>query len=583
MSVRLSLMREHLRDIGVEGVIIPRGDAFSGEEVRDSDERLRWISGFTGSAGMAVVTKDQAVLFSDDRYRLQMDAETDQHWHCLVAPPVKPSEWLAINLADSRIGFDPMLITAMRHKALTEATADAGIALIALDRNPVDAIWNDRPPIQPSRLWDVDQCYAGRPRGEKISAVVDAMKKHQAEAMLITDPTELAWLLNIRGGDLLHTPVFLAFAMISSDGTVVIFHNNNDISSIEHHHIQIIAPDRIKGHFDRFSEKTVLVDPVSCPFAFVELLHSSGCRVIKKNSPISIMKAQKNQTEQDGFRMAHQRDALAMIRFLHWLDKNAPSETITESAAAETLLDFRRQGALFISESFAAISASGANSAVVHYRAQDGADSVIKRGTLYLIDSGGQYHDATTDITRTVAIGEPTHEQCEIFTHVLKAHIALDRQRFPPGTSGARLDAIARAPLWQAGFDFGHGTGHGVGCCLSVHESPPNISPSAKSEINEGMVLSNEPGYYRDEAFGIRLENLLLVRRFDENWLGFECLTLVPFDRRLVLLELLNSSECAWLDAYHDQIRKVVAPQVGALGDAGLEDWLERATAPIKG
>ncbi len=591
---RLTALRQCLKTHRLDALIIPRSDAFCGEEVQPADERLAWISGFTGSAGLAVVTADQAALFSDGRYRLQMTDQTDQNWQCHVMPGMRPADWLMEHFGDNhdaKIGFDPMLMTVSAHERLNQDLASQGkdcFSLVPTTENLVDAIWQDKPQPHITSAWDVAAKYHGRDRMDKIAAVTDAMASAGADCLIISDPTELAWLLNIRAADLENTPVMLAFAVITAQGEITIFHDEAALAEVARDHINIKLADHLMPELQTYQNQTVWIDPAHCPYGIGDTLKKAGAKLFSKSGPTTPMKAIKNPIEADGFRAAHRRDAVAMIRFLAWLDKATPNGKVTEMEAAATLQSFRRQVSGYLGDSFGTISAHGEHGAIVHYRATDKTNAILSQNSLYLVDSGGQYHDATTDITRTVLIGEAPDDAAFCYTAVLKAHIALDQQKFPNGTTGVQLDAITRQPLWNAGLDFAHGTGHGVGCCLSVHEGPANISPRGQVKIEAGMVLSNEPGYYRDGVFGIRLENLLLVIPADnmgEGSLGFEHLTLVPFDRRLTRADLLSDNELRWINSYHLEVREKIAPEITAITDiterTHVEAWLTAATAPM--
>jgi len=580
MSASLKRLRERLKKDGLDAFLIPRGDCFSGEEVPASEERLAQVSGFTGSAGTAVVTRDQAALFSDGRYTLQMQAQTSDEWQTFTMPEKSTDDWIKAHIKGGRLGFDPWLMTVAQHRAHDAALKTEGITLKPVSANPIDLDWTDQPPPPASKAWNFSRAIAGVDRGEKIKRTVIAMKETHpgAVAMIISDPASLAWLLNIRGADLAHTPVALAFALLSVSGEVTIFAEEERFDEIDQDHLAFAKPDQLSAILSG-QKGSVMVDPSSCPVAIWQTLTSTPVEAVL---PIVAMKAEKTSAEAAGFRAAHQRDAVAMIRFLAWFDDTVRQGQVRETDMAEKLIEFRQQEDGFLSPSFASICGSGANGAIVHYRAVPGQDQVVPKDNLCLIDSGGQYRDATTDITRTVATGTPSDEMAEAYTHVLRAHIALDRTRFPHGTTGMQLDAITRAPLWQQGMDYNHGTGHGVGCCLGVHEGPASISKRGAAAIRPGMVLSNEPGFYVTGSFGIRTENLVLVVEGDDGNLELEALTLVPFDRRLIRDELMSEAEINWVDAYHERVRQKISPLVAQRGDARATAWLAEFTAPLK-
>ena len=584
----LEALRLAMKDAQIDAYFIPRGDAFSGEEVQAADERLAWISGFTGSAGLAIVTMDTAILFSDGRYTLQMKNQTTGDWQCMVMPSDKPSDWIISHLDGKTLGFDLMLMTMSEHRQLIRALSEKDINVKPVADNLIDQIWQDRPTPQISIPWDVDPLHHGQDRTDKINAVVANMTDAGADILMICDPTELAWLLNIRAADLTNTPVMLAFAMLSRDKEIMIFHDDLEGLDIDQRHIHIRPRQQMIDDLRSIDGKVIWLDPAQTPLALanaIEAREAADTKIMSRTSPLKQMKAIKNSVEQDGFRSAHCRDAVAVIRFLAWLDTHVMDQTLTEIEAGEKLQSFRKQVSGYLSDSFPSISGSGAHGAIVHYRATEASNAPLRPDSLYLIDSGGQYHDATTDITRTVAIGQPGKDEIFCYTHVLKAHIALDQQIFPKGTTGIQLDAITRQSMWNAGLDYAHGTGHGVGCALGVHEGPASISPRGSVSICEGMVLSNEPGYYRDGSFGIRLENLIIVVAKANDMLGFEHVTWVPFDRRLIDVSLLSEAEREWLNHYHQNVKDKIMPALTAHdygdGDGDTVAWLTAQTAPL--
>lgn len=577
-ETRLDALRQQIAAMEVDGVLIPRGDAFSGEEVPAADERLAFVSGFTGSAGMAVVMADQAVLFSDGRYTIQMEAETGPHWDCLTQPQASVSGWLRAHAKGRRLGFDPWLMPLETRDRLARAL-DGEVALTPLAGNPVDAIWPDRPPPPQSQALPYSISAAGMSREDKINATLNAMAEHHpgVEAMIISDPAGLAWLLNIRGRDLAHTPVILAFAVLTAKGTVTVLAAPERFDGCDGDRLAFAPMDQLGAILAEFTPGQVMVDPMTCPCAIAELINGDP---VCAESPITVLKACKTAAEIAAFEESHRLDAVAMIRFLHWFDDTLTARPIREVEVDAKLIEFRAMAPAFISPSFATICGGGGNGAIVHYRAIPGQDQDIPRNSLCLIDSGGQYLNATTDITRTIATGTPPAAMARDFTHVLKAHIALASARFPEGTTGVQLDAITRAPLWQVGMDFAHGTGHGVGCGLGVHEGPASISKRGERPILPGMVISNEPGYYVEGSHGIRIENLIHFEHGGDGMIASTELTLVPIDRRLIITALLSAAEIDWINTYHARIRAEIGPLLDA-GEAGLIDWFEAATAPL--
>ncbi|MCS6930914.1 MAG: aminopeptidase P family protein [Acetobacteraceae bacterium] len=582
-AARLAALRAELTRLGVDGLLVPRADEHLGEYVPPSAERLAWLSGFTGSAGLGLVLPDRAVLFTDGRYTVQAAQQTDPTlWQRAHITETPPHAWLAEHAPGLRIGYDPWLHT---EAALARFAA---VTLVPLAANPVDAIWHDRPapPAAPAIAHPL--AFAGRPAEEKRAEAAAALAAAKEDAAVLADPHAAAWLLNLRGGDLAHTPLCLAMAILHADGRVALFADPAKFGPEVRAHLGAavaIAPRAaLPDALDSLAGRTVRCDPDRTPAAILARLRAAGARVTANEDPTVLPRARKNAVEQQGARAAHRRDAAAMARFLAWFAAEAPKGGLTEMAAAERLRAFRAEAPEFRGESFPAIAGAGEHGAIVHYRATPDSDRPIRPGEPFLIDSGAQYPDGTTDITRTLWVegaGDPPAELVERATRVLKGHLALAALRFPEGVAGPHLDAIARAPLWQAGLDYDHGTGHGVGSFLSVHEGPAAFSRAAKPvPLGEGMILSDEPGFYEAGRYGIRIENLLLVRREPGTarpFLCFETLTLVPYDRRLIAPGLLSPAERAQVDAYHARVRA----EIGPLLDAAARAWLEAATAPL--
>lgn len=594
LARRLAALRAELTARGLDGFIVPRADEFQGEYVPASAQRLAWLTGFTGSAGAAVVLTEQAAVFVDGRYTLQVRQETPaelyDHRHLVEEPP---AEWLAANASKgARIGFDPWLHAENWVEKTRARLAKAGIELTATDGNPLDAVWTDRPPPPAGPLQIHPLAYAGRESADKRQEIAARLARDGLAAAVLTQPDSVAWLLNIRGDDVPCTPVALCFAIIDRQGGVRLFVDPARASTETRAHlgpdVRLCAPGDFGAALDGLATGGggVLADPASTAHWIFERLRKADVKIERDGDPCALPKACKNAVELEGARAAHRRDGVAMARFLRWLDDNAASGDVAESAAAARLAAFREQDPLYVGPSFETISGAGPNGAVVHYRVTPATDRRLEPGTLYLVDSGGQYRDGTTDVTRTVAVGTPSAEMRRCVTLVLKGHIALARAVFPAGVTGSQLDALARGPLWSAGLDYDHGTGHGVGSFLSVHEGPQRISKAANPvALKPGMIVSNEPGYYRSGAFGVRIENLIAVRDFDAGpgaerpTLAFETLTLVPIDRRLIDVDLTTAAEIAWIDAYH---ARVFAEIGGELND-GDRNWLKAATAPLNG
>ncbi|EFH12817.1 aminopeptidase P family protein [Teichococcus cervicalis] len=582
-AARLAALRAELAKAGVDGFLIPRGDEYLGEYVPPSGERLAWISGFTGSAGLAIVLAGRAVLFTDGRYTTQATAQTDPAlWELRHLIEQPPQDWLAEHAAGLRIGYDPWL-----HPQSAIERLGAGTTLVPLAANPLDAVWADRPapPAAPAVPHPAE--YAGRDSAEKRGEAAAALRAAGEKAAVLADPHSLAWLLNLRGGDLEHTPLPLGFALLRDDASVDLFMDPAKLSEATRAHlgnkVATHPPQALRGVLEGLAGQAVRLDPDITPAWFSATLTAAGATVRSGEDPCRLPRARKNPVEQQGARAAHRRDALALARFLAWFAQAAPRETETEMSAAAKLLGFRRELPLFRAESFPAISGAGENGAVIHYRATEATNRPIRPDECYLIDSGGQFLDGTTDITRTLWTG-PGAAPAELrdrYTRVLQGHIALARLRFPQGVAGAHIDAIARAALWQAGLDYDHGTGHGIGSFLSVHEGPVSISRAAKPvPLREGMILSDEPGFYLPGHYGIRIENLLLVRFFQglaKPFLEFETLTLVPYDRRLIDLGLLTPAERNWVDAYHARVLAEIATDL----EPETRAWLEGACRPL--
>ncbi|MBL28781.1 MAG: X-Pro aminopeptidase [Rhodospirillaceae bacterium] len=589
---RVAALRAELAARGVGGFIVPRSDEYQGEYVPPCAERLAWITGFTGSAGTAVILKDRAAIFVDGRYTLQARDQVDGSVFEVVHSADKSAAtWIAEALpAESRLGYDPWLHTKREAEHFRAACGKASGALVAMDTNPIDAVWSDRPAPPAAPVVPHPEAYAGRSAADKRMEIAERLAKDGADAVVLTMPDSIAWLLNIRGGDVGHTPLPLSFAILDRDGRVALFMDERKVTSglAEHlgNAVSIVPPAEFDAALRTLGTdgKTVQIDPSGSADHVFQVLGSSGAKTREAADPCALPKAVKNAVEIEGTRHAHRRDGAALTRFLHWLSATAPQGGVTEIAAADRLEAFRREDGLFRDLSFPTISGAGSNGAIVHYRVTDSSNRPLQPGELYLVDSGAQYPDGTTDVTRTVAIGAPSAEMRDRFTRVLKGHIAIATARFPRGTNGGQLDTLARLALWQAGLDYDHGTGHGVGSYLGVHEGPQRISKAAGTvALAPGMIVSNEPGYYKTGAYGIRIENLVTVVEMpeppggDRPLLGFETLTLAPIDRALVDRDLLDADELAWLDGYHARVRETLTPLV----DSETAAWLDEVTRPI--
>jgi Xaa-Pro aminopeptidase len=587
---------EKLRGLMAKGrldaVLVPRADEHQGEYVPLSAERLRWLTGFSGSAGLAVVGRTAAALFVDGRYVVQAPSQVDTHtFEVLQIPQAKLDEWLAKHLKSGGVvGFDPKLHTAAMIEELAKALRPDGIKLKALATNPLDRAWGrERPPPSRGAVIPHAMKHAGRAAEQKIAELQATLRKEGEDAVILTLPDSIAWLLNIRGSDVAHNPVVLAFAILPASGKPELFVDPVKIGPEAKLHLAALAkisePAALERRLTALKGmgKRIRLDPATASSWFFRKLEGGKARIVRGPDPCLLPKARKNAAEIKGARSANKRDGAAVARFLAWLDREAPQGGLDEIAAARRLETVRSETQALEEISFDTISGAGPNGAIVHYRVTTATNRKLRPGELYLVDSGAQYLDGTTDITRTVAIGPPTREMCERFTLVLKGHIAIATTRFPKGTRGVDLDPFARRALWQAGLDFDHGTGHGVGSYRSVHEGPQSISKRGMAVLEPGMIISNEPGYYKQGAYGIRIENLVLVTEPEKiaggerEVMGFETLTLAPIDRRLVVPELLSAQELAWLNAYHARVRNIVGPEL----DSADRAWLEAATVAI--
>jgi Xaa-Pro aminopeptidase len=587
---RIGRLRAELARRKLDGFYVTTADPHQNEYVPPAEERLAWLTGFSGSLGAAVILKDKAALFVDGRYTLQAKEQTDGSLFAvehLVERP--PHDWIAENLRKGQsFGYDPWRTTLEGAERLSKACEQTGAKLVAVDENPVDAIRTDRPapPLAPVRLHDLK--YAGDPTERKLARIREELAKAKLDAALLSDPASIAWTFNIRGGDVTHVPIALAWALAPREGTPLLFVDGRKLSNEVRDALARLADVREPAELDsalaKFAKgRTIRVDQATAPRRLADLIEAAGGKVSKGADPVARMKAVKNGAEIAGSRAAHLRDGAALVRFLAWFDREAPKGKLTEIDAVAALESFRREGGKLKDISFATIAGSGPNGAIVHYRVTKKSNRKISPGELFLIDSGAQYEDGTTDVTRTLAVGTPIEEMRERFTLVLKGHIAIAQSVFPEGSTGAQLDPFARRALWAAGLDFDHGTGHGVGSYLSVHEGPARLSKLGTAPLAAGMILSNEPGYYKTGAYGIRTENLILVvpasapAGAEKKLLAFETLTLAPIDRRLVDPRLLAQEEREWLDGYHADVRRRLAPEL----DAATRDWLDAATAPL--
>lgn len=586
---RLALLRAELKARKLTGFIVPRQDEFQGEYVAAHAERLKWLTGFGGSWGLAIVTLRKAAIFVDGRYTIQVREQVDtahinpQH---LIDEP--PTAWIAANLKKGdRLGFDPWLVTADQARRYREACERVDASLVPVTSNPIDAIWKDQPARPTAQITTQPTQFAGRTAAEKIRDIQKAIAGH--EAVVLTQPDSVSWLLNLRGFDVPFTPVVPAYAILHGKGPVELFIDPKKLTEDVAAHLRKIAickaPKQIEQSLKALGKTKgrVLIDPAWTPERIPAVLAASKAQIVAGADPVSLPKARKNKVEQEGARNAQRRDGVAMSRFLCWLDAHALKNGLTELDIAANLLAFREATGELKDLSFETIPASGPHAAIPHYHATPASNRKLAKDDILLVDSGAQYIDGTTDITRTVILGTATHGMRDHFTRVLKGMIGLSRIRFPKGTCGAQLDVLARQTLWMAGLDFDHGTGHGVGAYLSVHEGPARINKSDRTPLEPGMILSNEPGFYKQGHYGIRIENLVMVHEAkmidggDRAMLGFETLTLCPIDRRLIAPVMLTAEEREWLNAYHAR----VLTEIGPFLDGAELAWLKKACAPI--
>jgi Xaa-Pro aminopeptidase len=591
---RLAALREQLKADQLDGFVVPLTDEHMSEYVGSYAQRLEWLTGFKGSAGSAVVLPEEAAIFTDGRYTIQVRQQVSAaEWSYQSVPETSISAWLKDHAPQgARIGYDPWLHTAEWVKQATAQLAAKGAELVAVKRNPVDAVWADKPEPSKARLTVQPDEFAGKGSPEKRHDMADWLVKEGADAAVLAALDSIAWTFNVRGQDVTHTPVALAFALVHADGTADLFVEGEKVGDDVRAHlgngVRLHERHEFESYLKGLEGKLVAVDPERSVAAITQALEKGGARILSRRDPAVLPKAIKNPVEVAGHKAAQARDGAAVSRFLKWVEEEGPKGGIDEMIAQEKLLGFRQQLGGLKDLSFDTISAFGPNGALPHYKGTAESNLKFTTGTLYLVDSGGQYQDGTTDITRTVPIGEPTAEMIDRNTRVLQGHIAIATAIFPKGTRGSQLDSFARRALWEAGCDYAHGTGHGVGAFLAVHEGPQRISPVGSSQsggdepLQAGMILSNEPGYYKAGEYGIRIENLVLVVESpvaggDKDTLGFETLTYVPIDKRLIDASMLSDRELEWLNDYHAKVLALIGPQLEGEDKA----WLERQCAPL--
>lgn len=591
MEARLRALRAQILAHGLDGFVIPLTDEHMSEYVGDYARRLGWLTGFGGSAGCAVVLRDAAAIFVDGRYTLQVRDQVDGAlWTYEALNASAVADWLARNSgAGARIGYDPWLHTRDWVAQTQRALAPTGGHVVAVEPNPVDAVWVDRPAPSAAPAFAHDIAFAGVDSATKRAAIAEALRAQGADAVVLSALDSVAWTFNIRGSDVEHTPVALSFAMVHADARADLFIAPNKLDDVLRAHLGDAVRVRSRDEFARalgeeYAGKQVMVDPERAVAAIFAALDAGGAQVREGRDPAVLAKAIKNPVEIAGHKAAQLRDGAALTRFLHWISVEGPKGNQSELSAATALHTSRADTGALLDLSFDTISGAGPNGAIVHYRVEERTNRPIAPDMLYLVDSGGQYRDGTTDVTRTLAIGTPSAEIRERFTLVLKGHIALATAIFPVGTRGSQLDILARRALWSHGLDYAHGTGHGVGSFLSVHEGPQRIATFGGGDepLRPGMIVSNEPGYYKTGEYGIRIENLVLVEErevagAEKPMLGFATLTLAPIDRTLIVTDMLDANERAWIDAYHARVRA----EIGPLLDGDACAWLDTACAAL--
>ncbi|MFW2349754.1 aminopeptidase P family protein [Qipengyuania sp.] len=594
-EARLDGLRKELGRRGLDGFVIPISDEHMSEYVGSYAQRLKWLTGFGGSAGSAAVLKDRAAMFTDGRYTVQVREQVDGKLYDYEdVPATSPAKWIAEHAPEgAKIGYDAWLHGIGWAEDAEKLFAKKGIELVPVEGNPIDAIWDDRPQASLAAAVPHADEHAGRSSADKRAEVADWLKREGYDATVISALDSVAWLLNMRGEDVDNTPVALSYVLAHADGTAELFIAPEKVTPALTQHLGNAVTVRDRDDFQPalagLAGKSVAVDPNHAVAGIFHALEAGGAKVVRTDDPTVLPKAIKNPAEQQGHRDAQARDGAAVSRFLRWLSIEAPKGGVDELTAAAKLREFREASGVLKDASFDTISAAGPHAALPHYKVDEDSNIAIPPSSIYLVDSGGQYLDGTTDITRTVWVGpgEPSAEMVERNTRVLKGHIQLDMQKFPDRTTGGALDALARMHLWNGGVDYGHGTGHGVGSFLSVHEGPQRISkpggafPGTETPLREGMILSNEPGYYKAGAYGIRIENLVLVVpagiESEGNYLGFETLTFVPLDRRLVDKGLLSPAEIGWWNTYHAKVWDILSPQLEGEDLA----WLKAECAPL--
>ncbi|MDC0073268.1 aminopeptidase P family protein [Alphaproteobacteria bacterium] len=585
--MKLNLLRKEILNQKLNGFVIPINDQYRNEWIPLHDQRLKWLTGFTGSAGIAIVLENLAALFVDGRYIIQAKKEVDEkNYEIYHINKLSPYNWLNKVLKNSKLGIDPWLHSQNEINNFQKICFSKNSKLVLTKENIIDTIWQKKPKPKIKKITIYNKKYHGQDSGIKRKKMALSSLQSGANNTFITSPESIAWLLNIRGGDTEYTPISVCYAILNKNSKVTVFIDkrkiDNHIKSSFSSQIEFKSIKEIDYFINNLSKKnnqTILLERDATPFWIYERFKEAKIKIINGKDPCKLAKSIKNKTEIDGIKNAHIRDGSALVKFLYWIDRNKNITSISELDICNKLLNLRKKNKLFNSLSFPTISGSGPNGAIVHYRVDTKSDRKLKFGDLLLFDSGAQYFDGTTDVTRTIAIGKPSNEQIDRFTRVLKGHISISSCIFPNGTRGAQLDSLGRIPLWEIGLDYDHGTGHGVGAFLNVHEGPQNISKSNnETPLKPGMIISNEPGYYKEGKYGIRIENLILVRKSKlKNMMQFETLTMAPIDKSLINKSKLNDCEINWLNKYHSKIYKTLKPTL----PLKIQKWLKNVTLPI--
>lgn len=581
---KLTALRALLIENELDGWLVPRSDEHQGEYVAPYAERLNWATGFDGSAGMAIVLKDSAAIFVDGRYTLQAKNQVDESLFEIVpTAEVSITEWMHNHLAGLKIGFDPWLHTENEINRYASACAGLKTELIAMDGNFIDDVWHDQPGLPMARAHVHEDCFTGESSAAKCLRLGMELTSRKIDAAVLTNLDSIAWLLNFRGSDIPCTPVALAFAVLHANGKTDLYIDKSKLSDRLGSDVRIYDYQDFYHFQDGFKGRRVLLDPKTAPVQIMYNLQLVGAEVVRSDDICMYSKACKNETELNGMRASHIRDGAALSEFMAWLSSRMQTKEICELEASDTLKSFRARKEHFRGLSFETISGSGPNGAIVHYRVTPESSRKLNQSEIFLLDSGAQYLDGTTDVTRTLAFSAPTDEQKDRFTRVLKGHIAIATAIFPKGTTGAQLDVLARKSLWDAGLDYQHGTGHGVGCYLCVHEGPQRIAKGLALDIplRKGMILSNEPGYYKEGEYGIRIESLIIVKPYNESFLCFETITMAPICLDLVDVTMLTEHERNWLNSYHQAVRKNLSDHVSSDVAANVNDWLTHQTRAI--